>query len=383
MAASDSRLRALLVDPALFTDPYDAALSRGLAAQNVSTLWATRGLRFGETAEISAGRVAEIFYPGLESSAKRLGAVAKARKGISHLASTRRLVALSGRAACDVVHFQWLILPLADLVAIRLLRRRMPVVITVHDTSPFNGDPTSRLQIIGFGAALRAADHVVVHTARGREALLSKGLKPDGVSVIPHGPLALSTHCGVAQEPQRNDPRWTFVLFGRLQDYKGADVLIDALAAIKPQIRSRLRVIIAGEPFVDVEELRRRAAQLGVTDAIEWQSKRLTEMEMAELFAKADTFVFPYRRIEASGVYYLVRDLGKWIVASDLGAFAEEISPQFGRLVPPSDAQSLATAIVDAVGRRPIASEITGPSWQEIGSRLADLYERLLDRRRN
>ncbi|WP_205966135.1 hypothetical protein, partial [Paracoccus liaowanqingii] len=144
-ARSRRRIRALLVDPSLFTAPYDAALTGGLATSNVSTLWATRKIRPGETCEIASELVAPIYYPGLEASAKRAGLGVQLLKGASHLASTHRLTQLSTRKNFDILHFQWVLLPLIDLAAIRLVRRRMPVVLTVHDTTPFNGNPTSKL----------------------------------------------------------------------------------------------------------------------------------------------------------------------------------------------------------------------------------------------
>ncbi|MGL1241035.1 hypothetical protein ACSTKS_23365, partial [Vibrio parahaemolyticus] len=45
-------LRVLMVDPSLFTAPYDAALSGGLAQAGVRADWATRALRPGEEAEL-------------------------------------------------------------------------------------------------------------------------------------------------------------------------------------------------------------------------------------------------------------------------------------------------------------------------------------------
>jgi len=168
-------LSTLLVDPSLFTGAYDLALTEGLEANGVSARWATRPLRPGETCEIPADLVEPVFYLGASGSAKIEGKAAQVRKGMSHLRSLRRLIALRDRLGPDIVHFQWILLPVADSVAIRRLRRETPVVITVHDTTPFNGAPTSRLQLLGYGAVLRLADRLVVHTRQGREALVAAG----------------------------------------------------------------------------------------------------------------------------------------------------------------------------------------------------------------
>ena len=43
--AREKPIEALLVDPSLFTAPYDAALTSGLVAAGVDPMWATRPQR--------------------------------------------------------------------------------------------------------------------------------------------------------------------------------------------------------------------------------------------------------------------------------------------------------------------------------------------------
>lgn len=368
-------LRVLLVDPSLFTGAYDAALGAGLAANGIAPLWAVRAPRPGEDCGIPADARAEVYYRGAEGSAKGAGLVAGLRKAASHVASSRRLLALAEAVRPDVVHFQWAVLPLVDRGVIRRLARRRPVVVTVHDTTPFNGAPTSRLQLLGYSALLRSADRLVVHTRQGEAALLRLGCAPERIRVIPHGPLSLRV-ADAAPAP-RTDPRWTFVLFGKLQPYKGIDSLVAAVAALSPPQRAKIRVIVAGEAFIEVPALRRSLAAAGLEGVVELRPERQSEAEMRALFAEADTFVFPYRHIEASGVYHLVKGLGKWIVASRLGCFAEELAPARGTLVPPGDEAALAAALAAAVGRFPAEAD-KDAGWTEIGRRTRALYEELL-----
>ena len=366
-------INALLVDPSLFTAPYDAALNAGLNRAGVTTLWATRGLRAGEGADLPEAQTAPIFYPGFEASAKKGGALAKLRKAMSHVGSTRRLVKLAQDWPADIVHFQWSVLPAADLRAILKLRDRAPVVLTVHDTTPFNGNPTSKLQVMGFDRILSEVDHVIVHTSRGRAALRQAGCPEGKLSVIPHGPFTLDL--SAAKPPSPRDPRWTCLLFGRLQDYKGVDVLIDALAQLPQDRRDAIRVIIAGEPFCDLAPAQAKAAQENLP--VEWRLGWLSDAQMADLMLEGDALLFPYRRIEASGVYYLTKGLGKWIIASDLGAFGDEITPETGHLVAPGDGAALAQALLDSIGKVSGKGSI-GTDWPEIGQRTAALYKTLI-----
>ncbi|SCX96191.1 glycosyltransferase [Paracoccus tibetensis] len=372
--------RVLLVDPAVFTGPYDAALTGGLQESGISAAWATRSNKAELLNEIPTDVVYPIYYPGIEQSAKQAGFPVKIRKGLSHVASTQRLIRLCRREMFNVLHFQWLVLSVVDLLAIKKIRSRMPIVLTVHDSTPFNGNPTSRAQRYGYKTALNAVDHLIVHTRRAKDALVADGVPSKDITVIPHGPLPLPAQTNVRSFPHKSS-RWTYVLFGRLQDYKGLDTLVDALATMDPIQRARFRVIVAGEPFMDTDALRARAEHLGVADTLEWRTKRLSHQEMAELFEEADSFIFPYKKIDASGVYYTVKGYKKWIIASDLGAFSDEISDDVGALFPAGDQAALAKQLADGVGRKPAGDAGVGSSWSEIGKMHANLYRDLLQRR--
>jgi hypothetical protein len=76
-------------------------------------------------------------------------------------------------------------------------------------------------------------------------------------------------------------------------------------------------------------------------------------------------------------VYYLVKALGKWLIASLVGVFADELAGETqGTLVPAADVPSLARALQHAITRRPrAASAAPGASWPEIGRLTRSLYE--------
>ena len=367
---------ALLVDPGVFTGPYDAALAAGLQAAGVRVRFAGRGPRRGETYEIPPDLIETIYYPGVQETAKGSGPLLKLRKAASHVLSNGRLLKLARKGQFDVVHFQWAVLPVLDAPLMRRLARRRPVILTVHDLAPFNGSPTSKLQTVGFDRALQAATRIVVHTEAARETLIGRGHDPRHVATIPHGPLTLSTPIP-PRAPRDPAAPWTIVLFGKIQAYKGVDLLLEALGRLPAQDRARLKVVIAGEPFIPMEPLLALAAEHRLGDTVEFRLKRLDDGEMASLFASADAFVFPYRHIEASGVLHLILPYGRWIVASDLGAFRELlVGGHNGDLVPVGDPDALAAALLASIDRSCAPGDETHVvGWDEIGARTRALYE--------
>ena len=116
---------------------------------------------------------------------------------------------------------------------------------------------------------------------------------------------------------------------------------------------------------------------------VEIRPARLSEQQMADLFASADCFLFPYLQIDASGVYFLVKALGRWLIASRVGVFAEDIvDGEQGRLVPAGDAPALSGAIAQAVLERPQPKQLPcDVAWTSIGRKTRELYQESRARR--
>jgi glycosyltransferase involved in cell wall biosynthesis len=246
-------MRALLVDPSLFTGPYDAGLTEGLVAAGVSPTWAVRPTREGDRQEIGTDYVDAFFYRRVDRLTALPGPLRSAAKGVAHALGLARLVLRVLLRKPDVVHFQWLVVPPLDALAIRIIGLRCPVVFTAHDTVPFNGEYLSFLQNLAFDLPIRLSDRVIVHTAAGMQRLVERGVPREKVAVIPHGPLRL--HASPSDDARPRDPRRTFVLFGEIKHYKGADVLIEAVGRLPRELRARARFIVAGRPRMELSPL--------------------------------------------------------------------------------------------------------------------------------
>lgn len=364
----------MLLDPALFTAPYDAALSRGLATAGVDAVWLTRPLRTGEEVELLPASMRPFFYRRTDGPRRRAQGQGRLLKGAEHLLGLATALRLAARLRPDVVHLQWAVLPLLDRLAVLGFRRRAPVVMTVHDVTPFNGKGVPALQRQGFAGVLAAADRLIVHTSGARDQLVAGGQDPSRIDIVPHGLLTPR-----AGKPRATGGRWRIVQFGRIQHYKGVDLLIEALGTLAPADRDRIEVVVAGEAQVDTAPLLARAATLGLDRVIDFRFGFLSEQAMGDLLASADAFVFPYRMVEASGVLHLVAGLRRWTIASDVGAFPALLgrAGRAGMLVDPTDAAALGAALTGSIGRVPetgIGEDV--PDWTTIGAMTRDVYER-------
>jgi len=368
-------VRVLLVDPSLFTAPYDAALTQGLLANGVHPSWAVRRTRPGEVQPIPAQFVEPLFYRHVDEAPWLPTRARKWVKGVAHVWGLARLALRTWQSRPDVVHFQWTVLPTMDALAMGLFKANGPVVLTVHDTTAFNGDRLPTAQTIGFDWPMRVADRIIVHTQSARETLVRRGVPVAKIAVIPHGPLPLlATPSRIASE--RRDGRYTIVLFGELKPYKGIDILVESIAHIPSEVRARARFIVAGRPRMDLDPLVARIRELSLESVIELRPRRLADQELVDLLTEANCFVFPYRQIDASGAYFLVASLGKWIVASRVGVFSEElVDKRRGSLVPPNDVYALASSLSQAIESRPIPEAFdTVTGWAQIGRSTRSVY---------
>lgn len=371
-------LNVLLVDPSLFTAPYDAALTEGLVAAGIEPLWATRPTRQGDRQEIPIERTAPFFYRRVDEAGWLPSKLKPLAKGVAHLAGLARLLGMVWTRKPDVVHVQWVVVPPLDALAMWLIRRRCALVLTVHDTVPFNGERLSLLQNAGFDLPMRIAQRIIVHTESGRQTLIGRGVPAHKIEVIAHGPLRLQVPAPPRSE--RADGRYSFLLFGEIKPYKGLDLLLEALHLVPAETRQHTRVVVAGRPRMNLVPMLARIDALGLADVIEMRARRQSEEEMAELFVEADCFLFPYRQVDASGVWFLTKSLGRWVIASRVGIFAEDLAEgRQGVLLPAGDVQALATAIEQAVRERRKAEALgAGDEWTTIGLATRRVYGSLL-----
>jgi len=371
-----------MVDPSLFTIPYDRALMLGLsrAGHNVRL----HGRAPGPEDNDSSGITIDPDFYRLSS----LGAVARLPnrfrlpiKGVDHLVSMLRLRARRREQRPDIIHFQWLPLPVVDRRMLAGLRAIAPLVLTVHDTNPFNGDPSASVQARGFAECLSLFDQLIVHTRQGRDRLLALGIEEARISVLAHGPMDELSR-GAA--PMAAGGELTFLLFGKLKPYKGLDVLVEAYASLPDPLRSQARLRIIGKAYMPLGPIHALAAARGVADRLLLESRFVSDDEVNDLFSPDVVAVFPYREIEASGVLPFALANGRPVIASALGNFAETIRDGVqGLLVPPDDAPALSQAMARMIGDRAFLSGCAlqarklaeaAPDWDVIALQTAVVY---------
>lgn len=133
-----------------------------------------------------------------------------------------------------------------------------------------------------------------------------------------------------------------FLFVGRFSYYKGCDVLLEAFAKVKGA-----ELIMAGSGGME-EELKQRAAELGISGNIQFTGK-LTEEELCKQYADCDVFVLPsVARSEAFGLVQIeAMAFGKPVINTNLPSGVPYVSldGETGLTVEPGSVDELAEAM--------------------------------------
>ncbi|HEY7705745.1 MAG TPA: glycosyltransferase family 4 protein [Gaiellaceae bacterium] len=285
--------------------------------------------------------------------------------------SVRRIKQALELERFDVLHLHEPLTP--TLCIATLAMAKCPVVATFHASGDLGW---ARLAMPLWGFLLDRIDVSIAVSEQSRAS--ANSYAPADYEVIPNGVLIPPE-----ADPAGREHRVLFV--GRQEARKGLPVLLRAWPEIRRRTGATLRVIGADPLAVRLLLAKLRTSSDGIEILGFLPQERLTE----ELLS-AKAMVAPSLGGESFGMV-LTRAFAcaTPVVASDIEGYRDVMTPETGLSVPPDDP----AALVDAVERlladeqarceaglaaRRLAQERY--SWDQIGRRLLEVYERVLGR---
>lgn len=285
----------------------------------------------------------------------------------------------------DAVLFQWwhpFFAP-AYLGMIRPLLRRVPglkVGIVCHNVRSHEGMPGGRWLT---ARMLRRADFVITGGSAMAEEVRDFNPRLE-VVVVHHPSYALP---GMPGPPPREEARRllglpregaVFLFFGLVREYKGLDLLIEALAGLP--VERPWTCVVAGEFYQSRRPYEERIAELGLGARIRIEDRFIPPDEAPRYFAAADVTVLPYHRATQSGVAALSFEMRRPVLTTAVGSLPEVIvEGRNGWLVPPGDVRALTARLAGFVedrgrARLPVCDGESGlPSWEDLARTLLGL----------
>ena len=316
----------------------------------------------------------------------------RVRRGVAYLVSLARLVRLVRRHRPDVIHWQYLELPGADLLAMIAIRALgVAQVYTAHELLPWTARPYSRVIM---RAIYRVVDSVVVHRADQRLALIQRfSVAPVKVGVVGLGDYSGFADANLPQADARSrlgipGGAPVALFFGAIRPSKGLEVLLAAWPDVHDAGPEAI-LVVAGKPYkgVKVTDLENAVRALGLGDRVRTEWRHVGPAETNDYYRAADVVVLPYHDIGTSGVLRYAYNSGRAVVATSVGEHpAHVVRGLTGELVPPGDPDALARALSKLLSDRDEAHRLglhaleyatKEFAWSASAAQLLDEYRRL------
>lgn len=287
------------------------------------------------------------------------------------------------------------------LLYYKLMRKK--IALTAHNVNQAKRDSNDTvLNRFTLRMQYRLVDHIFVHTEKMKAELHDDfGVSARAITVIRHPinnafPDTALTPAEARQRLGLTPDQKVMLFFGRIRPYKGIEYLLAALERLVAR-QTDFRLIIAGEVKKGSEDYAAEIARI-VNDRFR-SGQVIAKMQFipdedAEVYLKAaDVLVLPYKDIFQSGVLFLGYSYGLPVIATDVGAFREEIvEGQTGFLCRPDDPAALAETIETYFAsdlyreldtrRLEIRNYANAHhSWEAVAKLTCDAYAQLLESR--
>ncbi len=214
---------------------------------------------------------------------------------------------------------------------------------------------------------------------------------PGEYQLIPNG-IDVQKFGGSDVKPIKkfDDGKPNILFVGRLEKRKGFPHLLDAFPYIKAQVPNARLIVVGAFDKDDKEKYVRHARRHGLRD-VKFVGY-VSSDELPRYYRSAHVFCAPSTGFESFGLVLLeAMAAGTPIVASNIPGYRNVVTHgREGLLVPPSDEQAIASAVIRLLRDAPLRQRLSDAgrttaqeySWTRIAQRTMALYEHCIEQRR-
>lgn len=249
-----------------------------------------------------------------------------------NLARKYRLYALIKAFHPDVVYSPFTLL--WERFLFGMMHNKAHIVKTIHDLTlhdSYRNIGDFMTNVLNWGS-MHYVDSVILLNHKDQPIAEQRYHLP--TAVIPH---ASFSYYAPNDDRSNFHIKKTIAFIGRIEPYKGLGLLIEAYKKLKT---TDVKLIIAGSGKIEDNLLNSIKAERN----IELINRYIEDSEFQDIFRRTDFVILPYKRASQSGVIPLCFANRQPVVATNVGAIAEQVPEGTGVIVTPS-AEEIAKAI--------------------------------------
>lgn len=197
---------------------------------------------------------------------------------------------------------------LAFIFAFKLARK--PIILIEHDGIIHSGDELPMQQSL-INLCMKHASSIIFLTHFVRNRVSPALLKDKPSFIIPHGIFDFE---GLSSEIKQYSKFPTLLFFGRVNKYKGIEILLKALESIS----NFNKLIIAGKSSYSY------TIPDSIKDKIEVIDRFLSKDEIAKLFNQSQILIMPYIEASQSGVASIAIANAMPTICTNVGGLKEQ-----------------------------------------------------------
>ena len=300
--------------------------------------------------------------------------------------------------------------PINWLKTARKIRKFNPDLLIIKFWIPFMAPVLGTIARRSKAKVISVLDNVIPHEKRAGDKLLiryflksvdafiamSQSVADDLIHLKPKAVFALNPHPlydnfgnavekSVARERLSLEKEGRYLLFfGFIRDYKGLDILLDAMKDERIK-ELGVRLIIAGEFYSDSAPYLKQIEENRIGDRLILATDFIPDDKVGVYFSASDLIVQPYKSATQSGVTQIAYHFEKPMVVTDVGGLAEIVPHGKAGYVVNADASEIADAIIDFYTKKEpnffiegVKAEKKKYSWEQMLSSIEKLYQDIL-----
>lgn len=218
--------------------------------------------------------------------------------------------------------------------------------------------------------------------------VMSDAVKNDLLSLAPNAKYLRIDHPvydqfgkKIASETARNilqlpENAKVLLFFGFIRDYKGLDLLIEAMT----DLGDDLHLVIAGETYGSFDKYNQLIEKSTAKHRIHVFNKYISDSEVTNYFSAADVCMLPYKDATQSGITAISHNFDLPIIATDVGGLKENIlHGENGLIVDRPDSKLIAESVKEYFEKelkdqftQNIQKEKATNSWENFGAKILE-----------